>query len=161
MFLHLIWRKGRLFSPTARGSHRLITPKALKWMKVLLWKPIHLKWEKSLVLSHSTADALCCCYVASNGFILLAHSMPKFQMTDWVSLFFKPTPGFKNTSKWQVQSEQVLFWRGSVWVRATCDKCSQHAIIRCRYRMHSYIYVLQTDSVKQEKKKSFGVLLTE
>lgn len=75
-----------------------------------------------------------------------------------VSLFlllFQKSPVFKNTSKWQalkqMHSDQVEFWRGSVWAKATCDMYAQPTIIRCRYWMNSSTHISQTDSVKQEK----------
>lgn len=106
-------------------------------------KLIPFSWEKSLRRRHSSADVLCsagstlfmtpksngCCFVLPFAFFFF---------------FFQTGPVFKNTSKWQalkqVQSDQAVFWGGSMWVKATCDMNAQQEIIRCSYWMSSYIY---------------------
>lgn len=81
-------------------------------------------------------------------------SLFSFSLSFFFFLFQK-SPVFKNTSKWQalkqMHSDQVEFWRGSVWAKATCDMYAQPTIIRCRYWMNSSTHISQTDSVKQEK----------
>lgn len=86
-----------------------------------------------------------CCFVSRLSFLF-----PLFFF-----FLFQKSPVFKNTSKWQalkqMHSDQVEFWRGSVWAKATCDMYAQPTIIRCRYWMNSSTHISQTDSVKQEK----------
>lgn len=146
-----------LFSQIAWGSYSTDYTLSVQMNECLLWKLIYFNWEKSLRLTSVTPVQMHRALL--NLFYSCIHDT-EIQMIVVLScvalLFFCQTsPACKNTSKWQalkqVQSDQVGFWRGSVWAKATCDMSStarHHNVLL----LNIYIYIYSTDRLGEAGK---------